>query len=132
LSFIANYALLFAQTYINGKNYGVLPFLVQIKDNDYNWLPGVEGGDIGPKIGSHSRENGYMYLRSVRVPKENLFTKYVEVTDSGELRQVGDQRIGYGTMMFIREMISCMVPRMYAVAITIGCRYSLFRKQFPG
>ena len=78
LSFLANYAIVFAQTFIKGKNYGVHPFLLKIKDDDYNWLPGLEGGDIGPKIGYHAKENGYMFIRSVRVPKENLFTKLLK------------------------------------------------------
>jgi acyl-CoA oxidase len=63
LSIFANYAIVFAQTLIKGKNYGVHPFLVQIKDKDYNWLPGIEGGDIGPKIGFHAKENGFIWIR---------------------------------------------------------------------
>ena len=70
-----------------------------------------------------------MYLRSIRIPKENLFTKYVEVTDAGEYKQVGDPRVGYGTMMYIREFISCVVPKLYAQVIIISTRYSMFRKQ---
>lgn len=76
ISFFANYAMVFAQTWVKGINHGVNPFLVPIKDQEYNWLPGVEGGDIGPKIGFHAKENGYLYFRNVRVPKNNLFTKY--------------------------------------------------------
>lgn len=129
---MANYALVFAQTLIKGKNHGTHPFLVQIKDQDHNWMPGIEGGDIGPKIGFHAKENGYMFLRSVRVPKSNLFTKYVEVTDEGEYKQLGDPRIGYGTMMFIRELISCAIPKVYAQSIIIATRYSFFRKQGVG
>ena len=41
LSFLANYAIVFAQTYIKGTNYGVHPFLLKIKDENYNWLPGL-------------------------------------------------------------------------------------------
>lgn len=55
LSFLANYAMVFAQTYANGKNQGVYPFIVRIKDDEYNWLPNIEGGDIGPKIGYHAK-----------------------------------------------------------------------------
>jgi len=33
-------------------------------------------------------------------------------------------------MMHIRELISCAIPKNYAVPIIIGTRYSLFRKQF--
>ena len=103
--------------------------MVQIKDNDYNWLPGIEGGDIGPKIGFHAKENGYMYLRNIRIPKINLLTKYVEVSDDGVYNKIGDPRIGYGTMMHIRELISCVVSKVYGQTIIIGTRYSFFRKQ---
>ena len=128
----ANYALIFAQTIIKGKNYGVNPFLVQIKDENYNYLPGIEGGDIGPKIGFHTKDNGYLYFRNIRIPKNNLFTKYVQVTDQCQFKQVGDPRVGYGTMMFIRESISLLWPKVYASAIIISTRYSLFRKQGIG
>ena len=129
---MANYALVFAQTIIKGKNHGVNPFLVRIKDDDLNWLPGFEGGDIGPKIGYHSKDNGYMYMRNIRIPKCNLLTKYVEVSDNGDYKQVGDPRVGYGTMMFIREGISTVNSKSYAAAIIIAARYSLFRKQGVG
>jgi len=33
LSFLANYAMVFAQTFVRGKNLGVYPYLVQIKDS---------------------------------------------------------------------------------------------------
>ena len=41
ISFFANHAMVFAQTIIKGKNHGVNPFLVPIKDSEYEWLPGV-------------------------------------------------------------------------------------------
>ena len=83
LGFFANHALVFAQTLIKGKNYGVNPFLVRIRDENHCLLPGIEGGDIGPKIGYHSKDNGYMYFRNIRIPKVNLLTKYVSVSDNG-------------------------------------------------
>ena len=124
--------MVFAQTIIKGKNHGVNPFLVPVRDDDFNCLPGVEGGDIGPKIGFHAKDNGYMYFRNVRVPKHSLFTKYVEVSDAGDYKQVGDPRVGYGTMMFIREGISVNIPKMYASTIIIAARYSFFRRQGLG
>jgi acyl-CoA oxidase len=68
----------------------------------------------------------------VRVPKNNLFTKYVEVSDEGEYKRRGDARVGYGTMMFSRETISNALPKIYAQAIIIATRYSFFRKQGLG
>ena len=40
-------------------------------------MPGIEGGDVGPKIGFATNENGYMLMHNVRVPKNSLFNKYV-------------------------------------------------------
>ena len=91
-----------AQTIIKGKNYGVNPFLVQLKDKDENWLPGIQGGDIGPKISGFSKDNSYIYFRNVKIPKKNLFTKYVDVRDDGNYKQVGDPRVGHGAMMAVR------------------------------
>ena len=54
-AFFSNYALVFAQTISKNKNYGLMPFIVQIKDHNYNWLPNIEGGDIGPKLGYHAK-----------------------------------------------------------------------------
>jgi len=71
-----------------------------------------------------------MLLHNVRIPKKNLLNKYVSIDEDGSLRANGDPRVGYGTMMFIREMISCTSPKIYAIPIIIGVRYSLFRKQF--
>lgn len=68
----------------------------------------------------------------MRVPKNNLFTKYAEITDEGVFRQVGEPKIGYGTMMFIREMISTMWSKSYAQVIIIAARYNFFRKQGLG
>jgi len=35
-------------------------------------LPGVDVGDIGPKIGYNSKDNGYLALKNVRIPRTNM------------------------------------------------------------
>ena len=55
MSFLANYAIILAQAVTNGKSQGVFPFLVEIRDKNYDCLPGIEAGDIGPKIGMHAK-----------------------------------------------------------------------------
>ena len=45
---------------IDGNEYSVLPFLVQIRDMDtFMPLKGVELGDMGPKFGYASKNNGW-------------------------------------------------------------------------
>ena len=130
MSILANYAMVFAHAVVKGSSQGIFPFLLEIKDKNYDWLPGIEGGDIGPKIGFHAKENGYMLIHNVRVPKGNLLSKYVEISQDGTLKTVGDPRIGYGTMMYIRELISCSLPKLYGQVIVIAGRYALYRRQF--
>jgi acyl-CoA oxidase len=55
LGLCANWALVYAQLMLNGKKYGVQAFFVPIRDENYNTLPGIDAGDIGPKVGYHAK-----------------------------------------------------------------------------
>lgn len=57
----ANMAVVYAMLKVNGKKMGVFPFIAQIRDFDtHELLEGVEAGDIGPKLGYHGKDNGYL------------------------------------------------------------------------
>ena len=43
------------------------------------WSPGVDVGDIGPKFGYSSVDNGFLYLDNVRIPRENMLMRYSQV-----------------------------------------------------
>lgn len=48
----SSHAVVFARLIVDENDYGVQPFMVQIRDvNTWKKLPGVECGDLGPKIG---------------------------------------------------------------------------------
>lgn len=75
LGTMANFALVFAQLIIEDdgekNNYGVAPFLVQIRDREtHKHMPGVKTGDMGPKFGYHGKDNGWMTLNKVRIPRD--------------------------------------------------------------
>ena len=58
---------------IEGKDYGVQAFIVQIRDSDTHLpLPGFELGDIGAKMGYNTKDNSYMIMTNVRIPRDNL------------------------------------------------------------
>lgn len=42
--------------------------------------PGVEVGDIGPKLGYYNKDNGYLSFNNVRIPRFNMLAKYTKVT----------------------------------------------------
>ena len=127
---MANHALVFAQLIVKGKNHGVHSFIVKIRDENHKPLPGIEAGDIGPKIGFHSKDNGYLRFNNVRIPKKNMLRRYISVSKKGEIKIKGDPKVSYATMMTIRMYISCTYPKAYSQAITIATRYSMFRRQF--
>lgn len=78
------YAAVYAKLIIDGKSYGVLPFMVPTRNPDtYEPLPGIEFGDIGPKFGYNSKDNGYMILSNVRIPRTNIFRRFFEVERDG-------------------------------------------------
>ena len=77
----SNYSLLIAQLYTQGKCHGVHAFMVPIRDMvTHQPLPGVEVGDIGPKIGMDDVDNGFLRLTDVRIPRTNMLMKYSKVT----------------------------------------------------
>lgn len=42
------------------NDYGIAPFLVQLRSmEDHSHMKGVKTGDIGPKLGYHSKDNGW-------------------------------------------------------------------------
>jgi acyl-CoA oxidase len=131
LGILSTHALVFAQMIIHGKNHGVHAFIVPIRDmNSFEPLPGIEVGDIGPKFGFHTKDNGFLIMHNIVIPKRNMLRRFVSVSKKGEIKTKGDPKIGYATMMVIRQLLSCGAPKIYATAIIIAVRYSLFRSQF--
>lgn len=56
----ATHCVLMAQLVVGGKLLGVHPFFVQLRSmSDHKPLPGVTLGDIGPKLGFNSSDNGF-------------------------------------------------------------------------
>jgi len=69
----ANFALIYARLIIDDNDYGVVPFLVQIRDREtHKWMPGIKSGDMGPKFGFHSKNNAWLTLDNVRIPRNQL------------------------------------------------------------
>lgn len=66
----ANWAIVFAQTIINGKNEGINSFLVQIRDDQMKPMPGVFIEDMGVKIGLNGVDNGRLIFTNVVIKRE--------------------------------------------------------------
>lgn len=76
----ANHAVVMAQLMINGKSYGPHPFVVQIRDmRTHEPLESIHVGDIGPKFGYNTMDNGFLLLDHVKVPHVNMLAKFSSV-----------------------------------------------------
>jgi acyl-CoA oxidase len=114
------------------KSYGPQPFIVQIRDtNTHQPLEGIVVGDIGPKYGYTSMDNGYMLFDHFRVPHNALLSRYVKVDpNTGAFRKEGHPGVVYGSLTNVRANIVMHSRLILARAVTIAVRYTSIRKQF--
>lgn len=71
----------------------------------HNLLPGVQAGDIGPKMGFANTDNGYIKFDHFRQPKSALLSRYVQITDDGTFSAIGGKnssKIAFGSMLSTR------------------------------
>eukprot|EP01083_Nonionella_stella_P043951 118551_1 len=129
---LATHALVYAQLLIDGKEYGIHEFIVQIRDENHRPLPGVEVGDVGDKLGHDYSDTGFLRLDKVRVPRDRMLAKYQQVLPDGTYVKNEKKRnpvTHYYTMLATRASIVRRAAFMLARAVTIAVRYSAIRKQ---
>jgi acyl-CoA oxidase len=133
LGIVSNFALVIAQLVIKGKGYGPHPFLVPIRDlSTHMPFEGVDVGDIGPKMGLHGNDNGYLRFSNYRVPKDCMLTRFSKINEWGdyEILDPNSIKILYLSLVRARILIpiDCWFP--LSCALTIAIRYSVTRRQF--
>ena len=103
----STHAVVFARLIVEDNDYGVQPFLVQLRDLEtFKRLPGIQTGDLGPKFGYSSKDNGWATFNKVRIPRTDMLMGFCKVTKEGEFSIEGDLRVLYTTMMVIRNYIT--------------------------
>ncbi|KIW05444.1 uncharacterized protein PV09_03333 [Verruconis gallopava] len=137
----ATHAIVVAQLLIPKDNsptatefvhHGNVSFVVQIRDEKtHQPLPGIIIGDIGPKYGYTSMDNGYMLFDHFRVPHDAMLSRYVKVNpNTGEFTRKGHPATLYGSLTFVRANIVQHSRLVLARAVTIAVRYTSIRRQF--
>lgn len=133
LGLVATHAVLYAQLIIDGKEHGLHVFIVQIRDENHKVLPGIEVGDVGPKMGDHTTDTGYMIMDNVRIPREYMLCRYQQVTSDGAYvkseKLQENSKLIYATMMFTRGRLIAQSGAELGKAVTIATRYSCVRQQ---
>ena len=79
----SNYAVVFAQTIVDGKNEGVNVFIVRIRNERMEPCPGVEIEDMGFKIGLNGVDNARLAFNNVKIPRENMLNRLNDVDENG-------------------------------------------------
>lgn len=131
LGIYSTHAVVFAQLIIKGKNYGVHPFFVQLRSlEDHTPLKGIKVGDIGPKFGFSSQDNGYLTFDHIRIPRENMLMKFSRVEKDGTYVKPPHDKLTYGVMSYMRVNFVSSSSHFLSKAVTIAIRYSAQRKQF--
>jgi acyl-CoA oxidase len=137
----ATVAAVFAQliTPEDGVHHGVHCFVVPIRDDQGNDLPGVTTGDCHYKGGLPGVDNGRIQFDHVRVPRENLLNKYADVAEDGTytspIENPGRRFFTMlGTLVRGRVTVAGSAAAAARVALDIATRYALQRRQFtaPG
>jgi len=132
-------ATVFAQLYLNDESHGVSAFLVPIRDNSGNILPGIAIEDCGHKIGLNGVDNGRISFDQVRIPYENLLDRFAQVTADGDYHSpISSDSKRFFTMLGTLVGGRIGIPRSALSAakkgLTLAVRYAHKRRQFgvPG
>ncbi|EEY56795.1 peroxisomal acyl-coenzyme A oxidase, putative [Phytophthora infestans T30-4] len=126
----ATHAVVHAQLRIDGVHHGAQAFIVPLRSlKDHKPLPGVEVGDIGPKVGFNSLDNGYAVFHSVRIPRRNMLMRFAKVLPDGTFIKPPSSKLVYLTMTQIRAYLILKLGLALGAATTIATRFSAVRAQ---
>ena len=135
----ARVAAVFAQLITKGEGHGVHCFVVPIRDDDGNDLPGITTSDCQYKGGLPGVDNGRIQFDQVRIPRDNLLNKYADVAEDGTYSSpIENQGRRFftmlGTLIRGRVTVGGSAGAAARVALDIATRYALERRQFeaPG
>ena len=120
LGLTANHAMVFARLLVDGKDHGVHNFIVPLRDvATHELLPGVHTGDIGPKIGYNTMDNGFAAFDRVRIPRANMPCRYATLTREGVLERTSgaNPRVAYVTMLGIRALLVSSAARWRSASL---------------
>ena len=131
----ARVAAVFAQLITQGEGHGVHCFVVPLRDDEGNDLPGVTTSDCHYKGGLPGVDNGRIQFDQVRIPRVNLLNKYADVAEDGTYSspiENPNRRFFtmLGTLIRGRVTVGGSAAAAARVALDLATRYALTRRQF--
>ncbi|KAM3862836.1 acyl-coenzyme A oxidase-like protein [Diretmus argenteus] len=130
-----NYASVFAQLVVDGQTQGPHCFIVPIRDRHGVMSPGVTAIDMKHKEGLHGVDNGILIFDHVRIPSENLLSRFGSVSADGVYSSPIQNKSRRFTAMLAAltpTRLGLTVQAMAAMklGLIIAVRYSHSRRQF--
>ncbi|KAF6750439.1 acyl-CoA oxidase [Ephemerocybe angulata] len=128
----ATHGVVQAKLILGGKDLGPHLFFVQLRSlKDHTPLPGIVIGDIGPKSGAGfgPTDNGFARFDHVRIPKDQMLSRFAQVTEDGRYQQPPHAKLSYGGMLYIRANMVTGGGWLMAKAATVAIRYGTVRRQ---
>ncbi|KAK3671876.1 hypothetical protein LTR78_008242 [Recurvomyces mirabilis] len=125
----ANHAVVMAQLIINGKSHGPHPFVVQIRDmSTHEPLKDIHIGDIGPKFGYNTMDNGFLLFNKVKVPHISMLARHSRVDPkTNKYVKPSSPSLVFGTLTWVRSTIVMQAGGVLARGVTIATRYCAFQ-----
>lgn len=128
-------ATVFAKMIVQGQDYGVSAFLVPLRDEHGNTLPGITIQDCGKKMGLNGVDNGVIQFNNVTIPYDNLLDRFAQITEDGRFDSpIASDNRRFFTMLGTLVGGRIGIPRSGLSAaksgLTIAIRYGDGRRQF--
>lgn len=94
-------------------------------------LEGVHVGDIGPKFGYNTMDNGFLLLNHFKIPHINMLGRFSKVDpETNKYVKPSSPSLIYGTLTWVRSTIVLQSGGVLARGVTIATRYAAVRRQF--
>ncbi len=128
-------AVVFAQLVTDGLEHGVHAFLVPLRSESGETLPGIRIQDNGPKGGLNGVDNGRIWFDRVRIPRGALLDRFSTVHPDGRyessIPSPGRRFFTtLGTLVGGRVSIASAAISAAEVTLAIAVRYATRRRQF--
>jgi len=128
-------ATVFAKIMIGGKDYGVGAFVVPLRDDRHQLMPGITIKDCGRKLGLNGVDNGVIRFNQVRIPADEMLDRFASVGDDGTFQSpIASDNRRFFTMLGALVGGRIGIPRSGVAAarsgLTIAIRYGDKRTQF--